>query len=141
MSPRKAAPPAERFWAKVDTSGECWLWTAYCDPAGYGRFAMSRSTGTGYAHRIAYELTIGPIPEGLELDHLCRNRGCVRPSHLEPVTTKVNSMRSTSPIAANALKTHCPQGHAYDEENTRRHNGRRDCRACSRERASTGPRS
>jgi hypothetical protein len=86
-------------------------------------------------HRVAYELLVGPIPEGLELDHLCRNTRCVNPEHLEPVTGRENLMRAVSSWAAkNAAKTHCPQGHPYDEENTKvKRDGGRACRACGRE--------
>lgn len=82
---------ARRFWAKVDASGSCWMWTASTNGGGYGGFTI-RGTRTG-AHRYAYERMVGPIPEGMDLDHLCRNRRCVRPSHLEPVTRSENVAR------------------------------------------------
>lgn len=86
----------ERFWAKVDRSGDCWRWTGALARGGYG-FAVvgSRDDPQRYrnAHRFAYELSVGPIPEGLELDHLCRNRRCVNPAHLEPVTHSENMRR------------------------------------------------
>ena len=131
--PRK--PIKERFWAKVDSADDCWIWTAETSRGGYGRFAAgSRSDGTRrsvQAHRYAYELLVGPIPEGLELDHLCRVRNCVNPAHLEPVTTKVNVLRGIGLAARNAGKTHCPQGHPYDEANTYYYStGKRACRAC-----------
>lgn len=73
----------DRFWEKVDKSGECWLWTAYTTKKGYGQTHIGGKTK--YAHRVAYELSVGPIPDGKELDHLCRNRACVNPDHLDPV--------------------------------------------------------
>lgn len=123
---------ADRFWAKVDRSDEsgCWLWTAHT-AAGYGRFRMNRPRRVACAHRVAYELVVGPIPEGLDLDHLCRNRGCVNPAHLEPVTRGENVRRG----AKGRLVTHCPQGHEYDGPNTYVDpKGLRHCRACRRER-------
>lgn len=119
---------AARFWAKVDTSGECWTWLAYISPDGYGRFLVDGSMRV--AHRVAYELVIGPIPDGLVMDHLCRNRACVRPEHLEAVTQGTNLSRSPLMGAANTSKTHCPSGHPYDAGNTRRSGARRHCRAC-----------
>ena len=91
-----AVPLAERFWALVDRSGECWLWTNRPDAAGYGRLSVGNRTR--YAHRVAWELTFGPIPEGLVLDHLresgvCSSKLCVRPDHLELVTLAENSRR------------------------------------------------
>lgn len=88
------------------------------------------------AHRVAYELFVAEIPEGFDLDHLCRNRGCVNPDHLEPVTRRENLLRGETIPARNARITHCPQGHPYDAENTRiRPCGRRRCAACNREAA------
>lgn len=120
------------FWAKVDRSGECWLWTAYTMPNGYGTWRQT------LAHRVAYELSIGPIPDGLQLDHLCRVRNCVRPDHLEPVTCRENLLRGDTITARCVAATHCPHGHPYDEANTYRSptNGSRSCRACSGSRVS-----
>lgn len=127
----------DRFWPHVDQDGPggCWLWTGSKTPSGYGlaRAESGSSRRTG-AHRMAYELLVGPIPEGLQLDHLCCNPSCVNPDHLEPVTARVNSLRSTSPPAANEVKTHCVNGHEFTPENTgRRANGNRRCRACGRD--------
>ncbi len=121
----------ERFWAKVQKTDTCWLWTAGL-AHGYGSFRLiDRAV---YAHRMAYELMVGPIPEGLHLDHLCRVTNCVNPEHLEPVTCRENNLRGISPAAVNAAKTHCPQGHQYSAENTYENpnSGRRLCRACQR---------
>jgi len=129
-------PASERFWRHVHEAGpdECWEWTGWCDRAGYGRFrpTSKQSDPKTPAHRFAYELFVGPIPDGLELDHLCRNKSCVNPGHLEPVTAQVNSRRRS---AALPPKTHCRQGHPFDEANTSiQKDGSRKCRACDRER-------
>lgn len=138
---RKVTDPVERFWSKVNKTETCWLWTDALDGCGYGRMAMGSRTTTTYrvsAHRYAYELLVGDIPEGLELDHLCRVRHCVNPDHLEPVTHLVNIMRGESPVSHNGEKTHCPQGHEYSEENTRWYTRPgadrpgRYCRECAR---------
>lgn len=122
---------ADRFWAKVDKEGPggCWLWAAYVNPDGYGEFWPTTDRHVG-AHRYSYELNVGPIPEGLHIDHLCRVRNCVNPAHLEPVTCRENLLRGDTFQAANAAKTHCPQGHPYDS--TCR--GRRICTTCGRAR-------
>lgn len=133
--------PSERFWAKVDRNGPvpehdprlgpCWLWTAYTCPEGYGRFvARDAVLPSTLAHRIAWTWANGPVPEGLELDHLCRVRGCVNPAHLEPVTGQENVRRQAR---WQAPPTECHRGHPYDEANTVTYtNGRRACRACRR---------
>lgn len=127
----RAQPAADRFWAKVQQVGECWVWQgAKKTGTGYGYFHAVSGT-TVRAHRWAYEQMVGPIPDGLQLDHLCRNPSCVNPSHLDPVTAKVNTARSESFAALNARKTHCPQGHPYDADNTRiDKRGLRHCREC-----------
>ena len=135
--PRSAV---ERFWEKVTfepTSG-CWLWTAACDTKGYGIFWPVTGIGKylARAHRYAYELLTGPIPEGFDLDHLCRIRACVNPRHLEPVTRRVNVLRGVGPAAVNALKESCSNGHEFTEANTYHRTDRigRLCRRCDADR-------
>jgi HNH endonuclease len=116
------------FWSKVERGapGECWLWTG-ATTKGYGRFR-----GTG-AHRFAYELLVGPIPQGLQLDHLCRVRNCVNPEHLEPVTCQENLRRGfIAKARAGQRPTHCPQGHEFTTENTYIWRGnKRACKTCN----------
>lgn len=121
---------AERFTAKyvVDESG-CWLWTACKCPKGYGRFNIDGRSVP--AHRASYEFHVGPIPEGLHVDHLCRTPACVNPAHLEPVTMRENLDRGVRPWAS---RTHCIHGHPFDEANTYEYDGRRHCRTCARRR-------
>lgn len=127
-----------RFWSCVDknASNGCWLWTGTLDSSGYGRFAGNKQKHS--AHRFSYEIAIGPIPKALTLDHLCRVRACVNPTHLEPVTNRENVLRGIGLSAANARKTHCPKGHPYSGENllvcvTPRGTQARKCRTCSNE--------
>lgn len=122
---------SERFWSKVtESESGCWVWTAATDKvSGYGRFQVEKKCK--YAHRVSYELMVCEIPDGLTIDHLCRNRACVNPWHLEPVPHGVNTLRGDSIAAANAAKTHCPKSHLYDDANTARDSaGRRICRTC-----------
>lgn len=123
----------QRFWKKVAVDEEtgCWVWKAYKNENGYGTFWVGGKKI--YAHRHAWELLKGPIPAGLELDHLCRVRSCVRPEHLEPVDQRTNILRGIAPTAVNATKTECVNGHPFDEANTYRYpDGKRDCRRCRR---------
>lgn len=128
--------PVERFWSKVDRgdggADDCWLWTGVKSHDGYG-ITTHDSTRT-YAHRFAWELLVGPIPEGMTLDHLCRVRGCVRaPEHLSVVTIQENMRRGMGLAAVNARKTHCKYGHPFDEQNTWvGRKGQRKCRTCMR---------
>lgn len=132
-----SVPLHDRFWSKVDKSGDCWLWTAHVNNRGYGMFGMKVDTKPTMrtAHRVAYEMERGPIPSGLEIDHLCRVRICVNPAHLEAVTHHENLMRGTGFAATNAAKTHCVRGHEYTPDNTYdcpSVDGGRQCRACKR---------
>lgn len=131
----------ERLLSKavIDFDTGCWRWTAGKTTNGYGKFSIGLTSQR--AHRVAYELIEGPIPAGLDLDHLCRNRACINPAHLEPVTRRENLRRS--PITLPALyvaRTHCNAGHAYDAENTlMEQDGSRRCRACKRENGKRRP--
>lgn len=135
MMPNRLTPAEaeERFWAKVDQAGECWLWTGDLDQNGYGNALVNRRKRK--AHRVAYEALVGPIPEGLELDHLCRVRNCVRPDHCEPVDHRTNVLRGNTVTAANAAKSRCLRGHPFDDDNTYvRPNGNRNCKKCHADR-------
>lgn len=135
----KVGSPLERFLAKICIKPNgCWEWLGGHAKAGYALLDIE-SDGSWKpvaAHRFSYETFVGPIPDGKELDHLCRNRGCVNPDHLEPVIHKVNVRRGLAGISTGEqmkARTHCPKGHPYDEQNTRyRKNGRRRCLACRR---------
>ena len=124
-------PMESRFWTKVEKTDRCWIWKAAI-VRGYGYFRVKDKLIR--AHRFAYELLIGPIPDGLGLDHLCRTRACVRPSHLEPVSCAENIARGETGLMRGAqqrAKTHCPQGHTYDLFNTYiSPKGTRTCRQC-----------
>jgi len=116
MPKKDARPLSERLMEKVrvEPSG-CWVWTA-CLSNGYGIFygGVGRSSR---AYRLSYEEHVGPIPDGLCLDHLCRNRACVNPAHLEPVTSRENTLRGESHIARQAAQTHCLHGHPLSGDN------------------------
>ena len=122
-----------RFWAKVEKTGSCWLWNGQRAHDGYGIFSVGvppKRYGTG-AHRFAWEYTHGEIPEGMQIDHLCRVRDCVNPDHLEVVTPKVNSERARSFIPP---VEECIRGHAYTEANTYvARDGWRSCKTCRRD--------
>jgi hypothetical protein len=119
-----------RFLAKVEKTEMCWAWCGARHGKGYGHIRLNGAVAK--AHRVAYELFVGSIPDGLTIDHLCGNTSCVNPCHLEAVPGKVNTLRGGNPMAVNARKTHCPQGHEYTPGNTLRTNqGRsRSCKAC-----------
>lgn len=107
------------FWSRVNKQGPqgCWVWTGPTSRFGYGYFHVSRRYATARTHRVSWELLRGRIPDGLQLDHLCRNRACVNPDHLEVVTDRVNILRGVSPPAINARKRHCLKGHDLDIRN------------------------
>ncbi|WP_084340476.1 HNH endonuclease signature motif containing protein [Ectopseudomonas oleovorans] len=121
------ADPNDRFdeKVKVDDSG-CWLWTGHIDHKGYGVFGVT-SKQLWKAHRYSYARHVGPIPEGMQLDHLCRVRHCVNPKHLEPVTNQENTVRGN---AAREKATHCKRGHAFEGNAYMNPKGRRECRTC-----------
>lgn len=123
-----------RFWAKVETIPfhECWEWIGATQSGGYGH--MNLGGRFVKAHRLSYELNVGPIPEGLVVDHTCGNRACVRPEHLEPVTQRVNVHRGDSKMARNRIQTHCLNDHEFTPENTRVDSYGRHCIACARRR-------
>lgn len=136
--PKEAWARIERRLRKTDDG--CWIWTGATYPGGYGSvWVGSRRDGTGKGHRVhrlAYTALVGPIPHGLELDHLCRNPSCANPAHLEPVTHKENLRRGRSPVASridHVQRTNtCAHGHAYTEANTRYEKGGKWCRECNR---------
>ena len=136
----RKVPAEERFWPRVNPYGPvppehselgpCWLWTGTPNKDGYGRIRVSRSS-VPMVHRYLWEKVRGVVPDGHELDHLCEVRACVRPSHLEVVTHEENVRRGKGGEHWTA-KTRCPQGHEYDEQNTRINSkGARVCRQCS----------
>lgn len=134
----RRVPIAQRLWSKLDRSDPkaCWVWPGGKNRKGYGVI----ESGAPYhrprpAHRVAYELTIGPIPEGLVIDHLCRNHSCVNPAHLEAVTIRENIMRGVNPKVLLHLARKCKRGHDLTPENSVWHksNGKRRCRECIRE--------
>lgn len=135
---RPARPAIDRFTEKYVVNEEtgCWEWTAYLDKDGYGYF---KADGENRAHRWAYINWKGPMSSYLVTDHLCRNRRCVNPEHLEEVSTQENTRRGINDPnrlgQMHAAKTHCPVGHPYDEINTRLYDGRRYCIACTNRRA------
>lgn len=128
MNPRgrPRTAPERRFWTfvrKLDNG--CWQWTGGHLAFGYGMFWDGDRRVK--AHRWSYEHFVAPIPDGLVIDHLCRNPACVNPSHMEAVTLAENTLRGTAPSALNARKEACPQGHPYELAS-----GQRICRTCRR---------
>lgn len=125
-------PIKDRFWTKVKKmDGGCWLWTGAISN-GYGEIRRSGKRKKVLAHRWAYESLVGPVPNGLCLDHLCRVRNCVNPSHLEAVTLGENTLRGVGLSAINRNKTHCSKGHPFSKDNTRMYKSDRVCIACQK---------
>lgn len=132
--PIKGAPfSTDRFWSRVEKSDGCWNWLAATTRKGYGQVSVQGVHKR--AHRVAYELLVGPIPEGLTLDHTCRNPRCVNPAHLEPVTSRENVLRGEGISARNARKTRCKRGHPLSGENLyTTPSGQRRCQECAKAR-------
>jgi hypothetical protein len=132
--------PAERFWAKTvrDPDSDCWEWIGATTDQGYGTFFPGPGDGrhTVYAHRWLYEQTRGVIPANLELDHLCRNRACVNPDHLEPVNRLTNMLRGAHRSARAVRSNRCLRGHDLSNAYVRRDTGARQCRECKQIRES-----
>lgn len=133
-------PPMHRWLRAVVVQPDgCLTWGLQLTSAGYGSLTINGANV--YAHRFAYERFVGPIPDGHEIDHLCRNRACCNPAHLEAVTRRINQLRGLGPVGLNAAKTHCVNGHEFTEANTyiRKDTTHptRMCRACHRERQRT----
>lgn len=122
-------PP--RFWTKVqpEPNSGCWLWTAATTKNGYAKLGIGGRTRN--AHGLAYEAFVGPVPDGLELDHKCRTRCCVNPLHLEAISHADNVRRGEANVGRwQSAKTHCPHGHPFDAVNTYLYRGGRRCKAC-----------
>lgn len=126
--PARKIPMADRLASKSRRIGDCLVWQGALTAGGYGITSVGRTNAM--AHRVAYETHVGPIPNGLVIDHLCRNRACINPAHLEPVTYLENQLRGAS-----HQKTHCKNGHLFDDANTYRVGNERRCRACGRQRS------
>ena len=122
----------ERIERKIErvTESGCWIWMGYINESGYGHVKIKERTLK--AHRAVYAMMAGSIPHGLTLDHLCRVRCCVNPSHREPVTIRDNLFRGETPAARNASVERCKQGHAFTTRNTYFYSGHRYCRECNR---------
>lgn len=134
---KRDAPLLERFLAKIDKNspGQCWIWTGSRTADGYGRIQVELGRNNPRAaHRVSYELFVGPIPLGLDLHHRCINPPCVNPDHLQPMTHQENLLVGGGFAGVHARKTHCPKGHPLTEGNLLKwqlqHRGQRNCRTC-----------
>lgn len=137
--PRPKVQLRQRFSSKVDKTDSCWNWTGTTQGGSRGGYGQLWADGKmRQAHRVSYELHIGPIPDGLTIDHLCRNTRCVNPEHLEPVTQQENNHRGNTVSGVNSRKTKCHNGHELSGDNLRmwidkRGRSHRHCRTCARD--------
>lgn len=133
----RAITPVQRWVAKIALPVEeedCWEWIGAKNETGYGKFNLLGKAVR--AHRFGYQAFVGPIPDGLVLDHVCRNPGCVNPIHLRAVTQRENTLSGHGIMAGFAKQSHCKRGHLFDERNTRsaKHGNGRYCRTCAKDR-------
>ena len=125
---------SERFWSCVEKSNRCWNWKGSRMMGDYGMFYYNGKNR--FAHRVAYELLVEHIPEGFQIDHFCRNKACVKPDHMDIVTTRENTQRALTGLISSAewmIQTHCLYGHEFTEENTFIYDGLRYCLICNRD--------
>lgn len=138
---RVATPILERIMPKIAKSKNCWYWTGAKDWDGYGKiriYVAPHKYAQGSAHREMYKIFVGKIPDGYQVDHLCMNKSCVKPSHLEAVTPQINTLRApNAPASINARKTHCLKGHKLTTESVYsppKYPNKRECKICRLER-------
>lgn len=125
----RTASLEDRLWPRIDKSGDCWIWTGAINASGYG--AIGNAGKVLRVHRVVYDLLVGPIPDGLQLDHLCRVRACCRPDHLEPVDNRTNWLRGEHPTAVMLRTDRCQRGHIYSVHRRARPDGTGYCGACA----------
>lgn len=129
----------DRFYGRlIRQSNGCLIWTGALTADGYGCVRVDGRAQ--YTHRVAYELNVGPIPDGHQIDHLCRRRACAEPTHLEAVTQRENVLRGEGPTAINARRTHCIRNHPLAGDNLQRTGAARRCRQCARDRRAAATR-